>query len=229
MNRSIIVASLFICLSGFTVLPGYGQAKSTEAGIIEQRFSDVWNRSKSSFRNYSWKVRTEVKRDDEVIQVLTEEVTFDVRGKEVRKVISNQEAPLPSIAVIRDIAENRKSRIVEFMTGLRALLEQYALDGDSIRGAFFSHAAINGPDKSGLIQVSGTDVLVEGDKLKWWIDTRSYSIAYATVTTIYQGVHSEFSATYYLLPGLNYMSQAMIKIPYYDMLVTLKFYDYIRK
>lgn len=229
MSRSIVLVSVCIFVAWLLGQSGYGQTGISEAKVIEQKFAEVWNKSKATIRQYTWKARTEVRRDNELMQVMTEQVSYGSGGREIRSVISNQEAPLPSAPVIRDIAENKKSKIVAFMTGLRTFLEQYALDGDSLRTAFFSKADISGPDDKGLIQVSGADVLAGGDRLKWWIDTRSFSIAYATVATTFEDTHIEFSATYYLLPGLNYMSQARIMVPVYDMLVTLKFYDYVKR
>jgi hypothetical protein len=77
--------------------------------------------------------------------------------------------------------------------------------------------------------VSGSNVLTKGDKLKWWIDTRSYTIAYATISTNFKGISAEFSATYYLLPDLNYMSQAKVLVPSKNMVIKLQFYDFIKR
>jgi hypothetical protein len=200
--------------------------KLFDANEIDQKFSQVWKESEASRRLYTWKEKTEVTRDDKVVQVLVEEVSRDVAGKPIRKVISNEEAPLPSTFLIKQIAEEQKAKIVSFMRDLRVFLEQYSLTNDSTRHSFFSKALISPPDARGQLLVSGSDVLTKGDKLKWWIDTRSYTITYATISTSYKGVSADFSATYYLLPGLNYMSQAKIRVPSKNMVVSLKFYDF---
>lgn len=163
------------------------------------------------------------------MQVMVEEISFDPRGRQIRKVISNQETPLPSTFLIRQIAEGQKAKIVAFMNDLSVFLEQYALDNDSLRHAFFSKASISSPDARGQLLVSGSNVLTTADKLKWWIDTRSYTITYATISTTFKGISAEFSATYYLLPGLNYMSQAKIVVPSKDMVIKLQFYDFVKR
>ena len=207
----------------------FGQKNLLNTSEIDRKFSQVWKESEASRKKYSWKARTEVTRDGKEVQVLVEEVFADPNGRQIRKVISNQEAPLPSAFLIRQIAEDQKSKIVGFMGNLRIFLEKYALTDDNTRHSFFSNANISAPDARGLLLVSGSDVFASGDKLKWWIDTRSYTIAYATISTTFKGVSADFSGTYYLFSGMNYMAQARIEVPSKNMVIVLKFYDFVKR
>ncbi|MEI7492547.1 MAG: hypothetical protein WCK92_14195 [Bacteroidota bacterium] len=229
MNKKAVAYSLSLLLLLFFPLIVQQQKLLLNTSEIDQKFSQVWKTSEASGKQYSWKVKTEVTRDDKLMQLLIEEVSHKSNGLQIRKVISNQEAPLPSTIIIRQITENQKSKIVAFMSDLRIFLEKYALEDDSTRHSFFSKASISTPDARGQILVSGSNVLTKGDKLKWWIDTRSYTIAYATISTTFKGISAEFSATYYLLPDLNYMSQAKILIPSKNMVIKLQFYDFIKR
>jgi hypothetical protein len=229
MNRKVVALSASLMLLLCFPLIVQLQKILLNASEIDQKFSQVWKTSEVLRKNYSWKARTEVTRDDKVIQVLIEEVSTDPKGKQIRKIISNSEAPLPSTIIIRQIAEDQKSKIVAFMGDLRFFLEKYALTNDSTRNHFFSTASISSPDARGQLVVSGSNSLTNGDKLKWWIDTRSYTITYATISTTFKGISAEFSATYYLLQGLNYMSQATILVPSKNMVIKLQFYDFIKR
>ena len=229
MNRKAVAYSLSLLLLLFFPLIVQQQKFLLNTSEIDQTFSKVWKTSEASRKQYSWKAKTEVTRDDKVMQVLIEEVSHTSNGLQIRKVISNQEAPLPSTIIIRQIAEDQKSKIVAFMSDLRIFLEKYALEDDSTRHSFFSKASISTPDARGQILVSGSNVLTKGDKLKWWIDTRSYTIAYVTILTTFKGISAEFSATYYLLPDLNYMSKAKILVPSKNMVIKLQFYDFIKR
>ncbi|MEI6885456.1 MAG: hypothetical protein WCO02_13275 [Bacteroidota bacterium] len=229
MNRKAVAYSLSLLLLLFFPLIVQQQKFLLNTSEIDQTFSKVWKTSEASRKQYSWKAKTEVTRDDKVMQVLIEEVSHTSNGLQIRKVISNQEAPLPSTIIIRQIAEDQKSKIVAFMSDLRIFLEKYALEDDSTRHSFFSKASISTPDASGQLLVSGSNVLTKGDKLKWWIDTRSYTIAYVTILTTFKGISAEFSATYYLLPDLNYMSKAKILVPSKNMVIKLQFYDFIKR
>jgi hypothetical protein len=229
MARTFIAYSAIFFQFVLLTMLADGQKPRLNANEIGQKFSQVWKESEASRKKYSWKAKTEVTRDGEVIQLLIEEVSTNPNGLQIRKVISNQEAPLPSTIIIRQIAEDQKSKIVAFMSDLRIFLEKYALEDDNTRHSFFSKASISNPDARGLLLVSGSNVFTEGDNLKWWIDTRSYSIAYATISTTFKGIKAEFSATYYLLPDLNYMSQAKILVPSKNMVIKLQFYDFIKR
>jgi hypothetical protein len=229
MNRKAVASSLSLILLLFFPLMGQEPKHLLNAIEIDQKFSQVWKKSEVSRRNYSWKARTEVARDGKVIQVFVEDVSYRSNGLPIRKVISNQEAPLPSTIFIHQVAEDQKAKIVAFMSDLRIFLEKYALTDDSTRHSFFSKANITAPDTRGQLLVDGSNVLTKNDHLKWWIDTHSYTITYATISTSFKGVGAEFSATYYLLPGLNYMSQATILVPSKNMVIKLQFYDFIKR
>ncbi|MGA2668915.1 MAG: hypothetical protein ABSF32_08355, partial [Ignavibacteria bacterium] len=127
MNRKAVTYSVSLLLLLFFLLIVQGQRLLLNASEIDQKFSQVWKTSEASRKKYSWKAKTEVTRDDKVMQVLIEEISYESKGLQIRKVISNQEAPLPSTVFIRQIAENQKSKIVAFMSDLRIFLEKYAL------------------------------------------------------------------------------------------------------
>ena len=225
----LIANAAILCLLILLPVVDSGQKALLNANEIDQKFSQVWKLSEVSRKNYVWKERTEVVRDDKTVQDLIEEISIEANGKQIRKTISNQEASLPTGLLIRRIAEDQKSKIVDFMRDLRSFLERYSLADDSTRHSFFSKANLSAPDARGQLVVSGSDVFTKGDKLKWWIDTRSYTITYATISTTYKGVGAEFSGMYYLLPELNYMAQSTIRVPSKNMVITLKFYDFLKR
>jgi hypothetical protein len=61
-----------------------GQNNLLDTREIEQKFSQVWNTSQASGKNYSWKARTEVTRDNKSMQVLIEVVSSDQYGRQIR-------------------------------------------------------------------------------------------------------------------------------------------------
>jgi hypothetical protein len=225
MNRTRVIGLLFFLLWALTVPCQRHLLSSRE---IDDKFSQRWKTGEADKKNYSWNVKTEVTRNEKVMQVLIEEISFRSDGREIRKVISDQQAPLPSTFIIRQVAEDQKARIIAFMKGLQGFLEKYALTDDNKRHAFFSAANMGVPDETGQLLVSGTGIFTRGDKLNWWIDTRTYSITKATISTTFEGTGAEFSATYNLFPGLNYMSQATIRVPSKNMVIKLQFSGFTR-
>jgi hypothetical protein len=226
-RNTIYAVGLFSLLIWGLIISG--QKHLLNSKEIDDKFSKVWKTSEATRKLYSWKSKTEAKRDEKIMQVLTEEISYGPDDRQVQNVLSNQEAPLPSGFIVHKVAEDQKAKIVEFMKELSGFLEKYALDKDSTRHVFFSKATISSPDANGILMVSGANVLTKGDRLNWWIDTRTYSITKATISTTYKGTSTEFSANYNLLPGLNYMSSAIIRVPSKNMIVKLQFYDYNKR
>ena len=226
-KNALYALGLFSLLLSMLIVSG--QKYLLNSKEIDDKFSKVWKTSEATRKLYSWKSKTEATRDEKIMQVLTEEISYEPGGRQVKKVLSNQEAPLPSGFVVHQVAEDQKAKIVSFMKELSLFLEKYALDNDSTRHAFFSKATIGIPDAKGILMVSGSNVLTKGDRLNWWIDTKTYSITKATISTTYNGTSAEFSGIYNLLPGLNYMSSAEILVPSKNMIVKLQFYDYSKK
>lgn len=224
MRIPLVFLSLFLCSLSVPL-----QKPSLNPRDLDVKFSQVWKTSEATRKKYSWKAKTEVIRDGKVMQVLIEEFSYGSDGRQIRKIISNQEAPLPSTFIIRQVAEDQKKKIIAFMSELRPFLEKYALIDDGKRHAFFSSAKMGTPDANGQLLVSGSDVFAKGDELKWWIDTKFYTITRATISTTFKDTRAEFSATYYLLPGLNYMVHALIRIPSKDMVIKLQYYDFIKQ
>lgn len=227
MHKSFLLHSLFF-LSLLLAFPISGQKHLLSSREIDDKFSQVWNTSESARKQYSWKSKTEVIRDDKVVQVLVEEISYGSDGRQFKKVISNQEAPLPSTFLIHQIAEDQKAKVVTFMSNLRVFLERYALTDDSTRHVFFSKANIGLPDAKGQLLVSGSNVYARGDKLNWWLDTRNYALTKATISTTFQGTGAEFSASYGIINGFNYMAQATIAVSSKNMVIKLQFYDFVK-
>lgn len=223
-----------LSLTGLTLLlfvfTAQGQKPRLNYQEIDSKFSEVWNTSVALRKAYSWYSRTDVIRDGDTVNVRIERHESDMDGRVISQVISEKQAELPSIILIRQLAEASKARLIAFMTGLKVYLEQYALTDDSLRHTFFARAAIGIPDANGLLLVAGANIIANEDKLNWWIDTKNYSITKATISTSYEDTKVDFTAFYGYLPtGMNYLTRAEIRVPEKNLVVNLQFYDFTQK
>jgi hypothetical protein len=161
------------------------------------------------------------------MDILIEHFWYGKTGKPESKIINDEEAKLPSSFLMHKIAEKMKDKIMTFMDGLHAFLESYALTSQQEGSKFFVKAVIGNPDPDGEIIVAGNDVIVPGDKMLWWIDSKSYTLSRASISTTFEGEQVEFSASYkYISPGLNYIAFAEILVPGKSITVQLHAYDY---
>lgn len=229
ISRIAIWCCFVLMVLSLSVSESFGQKAYLSAEEIDAKFSEVWDTSEAVRKTYSWYARTEVIRDGDTVNILVEKYLFSKDGRLLSQVISERQAELPSTILIRQIAEAAKEKLVKFMKGLKGHLEQYALSEDAVRHAFFNRAAIGRPDEKGILLVSGTGVITQGDRLIWWINTNTYSIARATVSTTFEETDVVFTASYTFLPtGLNYINRAEIRVPGKNLVVTLSFYDFMK-
>jgi hypothetical protein len=205
------------------------QVKTVPAGELELRFYQTRLISDALVKTYAWDSRTDVTREGKNMDILIEHCWFGNSGLPEKKVINDQEAKLPSTFLVHKVAEEVKAKMVGFMDGLHGFLEKYALRDQPSGSQFFSKARIGDIDPSGTILVSGNDILVKGDQVLWWIDSRNFALSKVSISTEFEGEKVEFSASYkYLLTGLNYLAFAEILVPGKDIIVQLHNYDYAR-
>jgi hypothetical protein len=230
MKTLCSIISLFATTIQFMTFQAAGQQANSGPKELEDKFYKARKMSSELVKNYSWDSRTDVQKDGKVMDILIEQVNYGPDGKVQRKIINDQETKLPSTFLIHQIAEDMKTKMVNFMNNLHLFLEDYALEDQNRGSLFFSKAMIGDPDPEGQILVSGSDVIVKGDRLQWWIDSRNYSITKASISTTFDGDQIEFTATYKNIPpGLNYMAFAEILVPAKSILVQLHSYDYYQK
>jgi hypothetical protein len=220
---------LFIVLiiAVLTAMPVTGQKRHLNAAEIDTKFSQVWNVTEVLKKNYTWKEKTEVIRKGEIVNTIIEEISFTADGKQKKKTLKNEEAALPSTFIIHQFAESSKAKTVRFLQDLSVFLKKYSLADAKTRHSFFLKASVGAPDKNGIIVVSGNNVLAKDDKVRWWMDTKSYALTKATISTTFEDTGIEFTGYYgYFRAGMNYMSKAEISVPDKDIVVRLEFYDF---
>jgi hypothetical protein len=207
-----------------------GQLTTPGARDLEEKFYEARKISTDLVRNYSWDSRIDVTKDGKVMDILIQQEMYGADGKLEKKVLNDQEAKLPSSFLIHQVAEEMKTKMITFMDGLHLFLESYALDDRSKASSFFSKAMIQEIQPGGDILVVANDVIVDGDRLQWWVDPHTFEIIKASVSTVFEGEKVEFTATYKNIPpGLNYMAFAEILVPSKSLMVQLHSYDYLRK
>src|SRR5262249_43784287 len=162
---------------------------------------------------YTWDQRTELLEGGTVKDTRVEMVNW-VNGAYQRSLVSNEGPSLPRFGIRKRIAEGKQKEMQQYMSGLKAQLEQDTLGTSPQVLGFFNKAAVSGPDATGLIALSGGSVVMPGDSMTVWVNAATKKAAKAFVATTYQGDSVTMNATFNTLPtGLDYVSFADIQIP----------------
>jgi hypothetical protein len=211
----------------FNAQPGSAQAPpSGLAGeIIQAR-----QKNDALVRQFSWECRTDVLLDGVSKDLRIEQVNYGPGGQLQRTLVNDQGAPLPFGFLAARIAEEARAQVQQALVGLRGLLDQYTLPSSGKIVGFISQATISVPDANGLLQLTGSSVVVPGDLLSLWVNARTRQPWRMRIMTYYQGYEVTATATFNTLAsGLNYMAYAQVNAPATGITVQVQNFDYINQ
>ena len=178
-------------------------------------------------RQYNWTSRTEITDQGQVKDVRIDLVNYAPDGQLQRTVMNDHGASLPVGFLRRKIAENERQKMEDYLTGLRALLEQYTLPTAGKVQEFMSRATAKGPDANGLFEMTGQSVVVPGDTFSLWLDPKTRHVRKVQVGTSFQGDPASMNATFATLPsGLNHVDYAEVIVPTKQIVVQVQNFNY---
>ena len=212
-------------------LPQAAQAQgalSSDANMAVQ-ITEARKANDTLMRQYTWNSRTELLENNEVKDIRLELNNYAPDGALQRSLLNDTGASLPRGFLRRAIAEDQKKKVEEYLTGLRGLLDQYTLSTTGKILDFMTSATTIGPDASGLVEMTGHNVVSPGDTLSIWTDARTRKTRRLLVNGFYQGDIVTVTATFNTLPsGLTYMAYANVSVPAKQMTVQVQNFDYSR-
>jgi hypothetical protein len=104
--------------------------------------------------------------------------------------------------------------VEQYFVGLRKLLDQYTLPTAGKVLDFVSQATIQAPDANGLLQLTGSSVVVPGDTLALSVQAATQQITKMVITTTFEGDPVAATVTFKTLPsGLNHLEFGQVDVP----------------
>lgn len=223
--------SLFLAGLVALALPQAAQAQgalSSDANMAVQ-LTEARKANDTLMRQYTWNSRTELLENNEVKDIRLELVNYAPDGTLQRSLLNDSGASLPRGFLRRAIAEDKRKKMEDYLSGLRGLLDQYTLSTTGKILDFMTSATTIGPDASGLVEMTGHNVVSPGDTLSIWTDARTRKTRRLLVNGFYQGDIVTLTATFNTLPsGLTYMAYADVSVPAKQMTVQVQNFDYNR-
>jgi hypothetical protein len=222
--RLLVIAFLL-----FQTVALRSQEVTSDLKSLADRISRALNQSDIIQHLYSWESRVDVTRDGKIMDVLIQSYKYGPDGNVIKTVLNDEHANLPSSFLIHEIAEDEKTKLVNFLNGVHEFLLHYNLKTEDQILSFFGKAKVIPAEPGSQILASGDDVLQPGDKMTWWISPDSFTTTKLNVITTFSGDQIEFTASFNTIPGgLNYISFAEIIIPAKNLMLQLHTYDYTR-
>ena len=180
-------------------------------------------------RQYSWTSRTEVIDQGQVKDLRLDTVNYGPGGQLQRTIMNDQSAPLPMGFLRRRIAEDERTKVEQYLVGLRELLEQYTLPTAGKVQDFMNRATATGPDASGLFELTGQNVVYPEDTFTLWVNPKARHPQRIQVASSFQGDPISLTATFKTLPtGLNHVAFAEVIVPAKQLSLQVQNFDYNR-
>ncbi len=220
-------AALLVALA-CSPLAAQDAANQAMRAQIAQKVTAARQANAAAMQQYTWDQRTEVLEDGTVKDTRVEMVNW-VNGQYQKSLVSDQGPSLPRFGLRKRIAEAKQQEMKDYVSGLKALLQQYTLDSSPQLLAFYDKAAVSGPDATGLLALSGGSVVQPGDSMTVWINASTHKAAKVFIATTYQSNPVTMNATFNTLAaGLSYMNYADIQIPSKQLELQVSNFNYNR-
>ncbi|HTO89162.1 MAG TPA: hypothetical protein VMR54_16695 [Thermoanaerobaculia bacterium] len=224
-TRVPILMAATLGLWAFTAGAQDAANQSLRAGIAE-KVTAARQANATAMQQYTWDQRTELLEDGTVKDTRVQMVNW-VNGAYQKSLVSNEGPSLPRFGIRKRIAEEKQKEMQEYLSGLKAQLEQYTMGTSPQLLGFFNKAQVSGPDATGLIALSGGSIVLPGDSMTLWVNATTHKAAKAFIATTYQGSPVTMNATFNVLStGLSYMNYADIQIPAKQMEVQVSNFNY---
>jgi len=221
-----VLAAIVMTLSYAQTMPSQTAPSLTEMAV---RVTEARKANATLMRQYSWTSRTEAIDQGQVKDTRIDAVNYGPDGRLQRSIMNDQSAPLPFGFLRRRIVEYERTKVEEYLTGLRGLLEQYSLPTAGKVQDFMNKATASGPDANGLFEMTGRNVVFPDDTFSLWVDPRTRHAQKIQVSTTFEGDPVNLTATFKTLPtGLNHVAYAEVTVPAKQISVQVQNFDYNR-
>jgi len=226
-RNELIILLIGLLLLAFSVpikaqVPNEGIANM----IIQAR-----QKNAAQLKQYTWTCRIELTQNGTIQDTRIDQVSYGPDGTLQQTLLNDQGAQLPLGFLRRAIAENRRQQTEQYITDLRALVDQYTLPSAGAVINFISQASIQsgqGPDGSPIIQMSGSNVVNLGDTFSLMVNPTTFHTRQIQVTTTYQGEQVTVRAAFATLPrGLTYPQYVDVEVPDKQLSLLVQNYDYL--
>ena len=210
----------------FSLLPTFAQIPGEGMG---SKIAEVCRNNAALIRQYTWNSRTEFIEKDNLKDIRIDRVSYGVDGRVIRTPVNDFGVPLPLGFLRRAMAETDRQKAEKYMIGMEKFLDQYTLPAAGKVVEFLSKAKILSSDASGMLQLTGSSVVVPGDSISLRVDGTTLQVTRMEVSTFFEGDIVVVTSTFNTLPnGPTCIAYMEATITLKELRLQVHNYDYSR-
>jgi hypothetical protein len=225
MKKQILIAAALLTLGAELTVRAQVANEGLANAIIAAR-----QKNATLMKEYSWDCRTEILKDGNPVDTRVESVTWGFDGQPEHTVMSDQGNPPPRGFLRRRIAEREKEQTEDYLKGMRTFLHKYTLPSAGGVINFISQTTIPAPGPDGLLQLTGSSVVVPGDTVSLSVAATTKETRRMKIMSSFQGDDVTVTVTFKTLTGgLTYPAYVQVHVPDKSMSIMIHNYDYMNQ
>ena len=200
-------------------------------GQQEQKFAQAQKQNTQALRQYTWKSRTEIRKEGELKSTKLFMSRYAPDGAQVQVLLDEDSARLPKFGIRGAIARKKKEEAGKLIEALQRLAKSYGELPLAKMQEFMRTATVrletNAPQP--LLRLEATGVLQPNDSMIVWIDANTRRQRRIEINSSYDEkpvrIISEFKD---LAGGPTYLARSVVDYPREELTLTVENFDYQR-
>ena len=219
MKNKIKVVALAIMLCAGSL--AYGQQ--------EQKFAQAQKQNAQALRQYTWKSRSQVRKDGDVKSTKIFLTRYASDGTQVQVLLEEDSARLPKFGLRGMIARKKKEEAAQLIEALQKLAKSYGELPPAKMQEFMGRATAtletNAPQP--LLRLEASDVLQPNDSMTVWVDANTRRQRRIEINSSYDAKAVRIVSEFRDLPGgPTYMARSVVDYPHEELTLTVENFDH---
>ena len=184
-----------------------------------------------ALRQYTWKSRTEVRKEGDVKSTKLFMSRYAADGTQVQILLEEDSAKLPKFGLRGMIAKKKKEEAQKLIQELQALAKSYGELPPAKMQEFMTKATIKlEPNTSQpMVRLEATEVLQAGDSMIVWLDANTRRQRRIEINSSYDAKPVRIISEFKDLPGgPTYMARSVVDYTSEELTLTVENFDHQR-
>jgi len=197
-------------------------------GQQEQKFAQAQKQNAQALRQYTWKSRSQVRKDGDVKSTKLFLTRYAPDGTQVQVLLQEDSARLPKFGLRGMIAKKKKEEAAELIEALQKLAKSYGELPPAKMQEFMGRATAtletNTPQP--LLRLEARDVLQPNDSMTVWVDANTRRQRRIEINSSYEAKPVRIVSEFKDLPGgPTYMARSVVDYPREELTLTVENFD----
>ena len=198
-------------------------------GQQEQKFAQAQKQNAQALRQYTWKSRSQVRKDGDVKSTKLFLTRYAPDGTQVQVLLEEDSAKLPKFGLRGMIAKKKKEEAAELIEALQKLAKSYGELPPAKMQEFMGRATAtletNTPQP--LLRLEASNVLQANDSMTVWVDANTRRQRRIEINSSYDAKPVRIVSEFKDLPGgPTYMARSVVDYPREELTLTVENFDH---